>query len=132
MRINKHLPALIGMIAMLSMTVTTGCVSRPSKPIINLGIIENRTNNLLEEVAIRQLPTNALVKTTSILPQQNMELGLPVSKVMADYSVLSWLELGRSYQLKLATPTWQPDEGPRPQTLVFRIYSAGRATISLE
>lgn len=121
----------LSFIVLSAMIISAGCTGISSKPTINLGIIENTTKNSLHDVSIRQLPTNSLVKTSTILPLQTTELGLPTSKVLADFSVVSWIEEGRAYQVKLATPRTQSGDHPL-HVLIFRIYSGGQATISLE
>ncbi|MBV1929777.1 MAG: hypothetical protein KUG81_09750 [Gammaproteobacteria bacterium] len=115
----------------MCLAVLSGCAGT-GKTTINWGIIENLTLNVLQEVTIRHLPTGVVTSTSAILTGQRVDIGLPVSELLAESAIVSWLEQGRNYQVKLALPRSMDGKGSAPQVLVYRIYSGGRATVNLE
>ncbi|MCP4253663.1 MAG: hypothetical protein GY775_09685 [Candidatus Scalindua sp.] len=110
-----------------------GCqyISKVSRPMVGLGIVENTTNTELKNVNVMHLPTRASVSTSGILPHQKLVLGFEPTELRGETAIVSWYGNGQMYKVTLDVPKMQVYDKADIMTLVYRLHTGGRVTAHL-
>jgi len=105
-------------------TVTTG-------PLITRGIIVNNCQEIITDIKIIHLPTNALASFSGVLSETTAEIGFPEKELLAIEAIVIWKEGNNSYQKKLQLPQNSQLKAIVPQRLVYSIFTGGVVKVEL-
>lgn len=101
-------------------------------PIIDRGIIENKTPNAILNVKLRHLPTNAIAGLSSILPGSRLDMGMSPKGLLADEAILEWVEKEIHHQQRLTLSAPVSSDSSVRWTLIYTVLPDGQALVRFE
>jgi len=118
---------------LLAPSLLSGCATslgKHSRPLIDLGVVENLTGEVVRDVRVKHMPTRAIASFSAILADRRAEIGFSPRELMADEGEIAWLIGTQRYKVRLLMPVYG-QRSSQPLVLVYQLLPGGQARVLL-